>query len=160
MRRAHLLALSIAMTAGFSAAAAAGGVAVPIDQARVIAFARPATTVFVGNPAMADVTVIDPTHVFVLGKAFGATNLIALDASGNVLANDPLTVEGHVASTVTLNLGSAQQTYACASGRCEAAPVPGDAQGPYSAVMGENQNRQGMGKAAALASAAVAGPGQ
>ena len=154
MRRAHFLALSTAViTAGFTASAMAGAVAVPIDQARVVAFARPATTVFVGNPAMADVTVIDPTHVFVLGKAFGTTNLIALDARGSVLANDALTVEGHVASTVTLNLGSSQQTYACASGRCEAAPVPGDAQGGYSTVMSENQNRQDMGsKAATVAS--------
>jgi len=156
MRRAHLLVASFAMTAGFSASAMAGAIAVPIDQARVIAFERPATTVFVGNPAMADVTVIDPTHVFVLGKAFGATNLIALDARGAVLANDALTVEGHVASTVTLNLGSVQQTYACASGRCEAAPVPGDTSGGYSTIMSENQNRQGMAaKAAAVASASA-----
>ncbi len=156
MRRAHFLVASIAVTtAAFTASAMAGAVSVPIDQARVVAFERPAATVFVGNPAMADVTVIDPTHVFVLGKAFGATNLIALDARGNVLANDALTVEGHVASTVTLNLGSAQQTYACASGRCEAAPVPGDAQKPYyGPVMDENQNRQDMGsKAATVASA-------
>lgn len=155
MRRAHLLVASIAMTTGFSASALAGGIALPIDQARVIAFAQPATTVFVGNPTMADVTVIDPTHVFVLGKAFGTTNLIALDARGKVLANEALTVEGHVASTVTLNLGSVQQTYACAAGRCEAAPVPGDAQTPYyDPVMRENQNRQDMGaKAAAVASA-------
>ncbi len=156
MRRAHFLVASIAVTtAAFTASAMAGAMSVPIDQARVVAFERPATTVFVGNPAMADVTVIDPTHVFVLGKAFGATNLIALDARGNVLANDALTIEGHVASTVTLNLGSVQQTYACAAGRCEAAPVPGDAQGTfYSPVMSQNQNRQDMGsKAATVASA-------
>lgn len=156
MRRAQFLVASIAMTAGFATSAMAGAVAIPIDQARVVAFAQPATTVFVGNPAMADVTVVDPTHVFVLGKQFGSTNLIALDARGNVLANDPLTVEGHVASTVTLNLGAIQQTYACASGRCEAAPVPGDAQkGYYQPVMTENQNRQDMGtKAATVASTA------
>ncbi|MBU6442806.1 MAG: pilus assembly protein N-terminal domain-containing protein [Alphaproteobacteria bacterium] len=155
MRRATFFFASIAaVTAGFALPAMAGAINVPIDQARVVAFERPVTTVFVGNPTMADVTVIDPTHVFVLGKAFGTTNLIALDARGSVLINDALSVEGHVASTVTLDRGSEQYTYACASGRCEAAPLPGDAQGTYSSVMGENQNRQDMGtKAATVASA-------
>jgi hypothetical protein len=150
MRRSTLLVFStVALVAASSAFA--GTVSVPIDQAKVVTFDRPVSTVYVGNPAMADVSVIDPHRVFVLGKAFGTTNLIALDTNGKLLSNDPLKIEGHSQNTVTLNRGPEQFTYACAGARCEASPVPGDASGYYSPVMSENSQRQAMGEHQALA---------
>ena len=83
MRRTKLYLLSLAAAViGFAAPALAGSVTVPIDQARIVTFKQPVSTVYVGNPSMADVTVIDSHRVFVLGKAFGTTNIIALDAYG------------------------------------------------------------------------------
>lgn len=155
MRRTKLYLLSLAAAViGFAAPALAGSVTVPIDQARIVTFKQPVSTVYVGNPSMADITVIDFHRVFVLGKAFGTTNIIALDASGKTVSNDPLTILGHMASTVTLNRGSNQFTYACAGSRCEAAPVPGDTTQYYQPVMGQNAQRQDMGQKAAIASAA------
>ena len=55
---------------------------VPMDEVRMVTFVKPVATVYVGNPMIADITVIDSRHVFVLGKAFGATNIIALDSNG------------------------------------------------------------------------------
>lgn len=155
MRRFTLSAVSLSL-AILSAPAFAGAVSVPIDQAQIVTFDKAVSTVYVGNPAMADVTVVDPHRVFVLGKAFGTTNLIALDAGGKLVSNDALKVEGHQANTVTLNRGAAQFTYACAGARCEAAPVPGDVSSAYyQPVMGENTQRQSMGQAQAMASNAA-----
>ena len=75
---------------------------IPLDQVRVLTFKTPVKTVFVGNPVIADITVIDPTHVFILGKNFGTTNLVALDAMGRETANDQITVLERPGSAVTL----------------------------------------------------------
>ena len=156
MRRLKVLSFAVAASvAGLAGPACARSISVSIDKARVITFDKPVSTVYVGNPTMADVSVIDPRHVFVLGKAFGVTNIIALDAKGNEVSNDPLTVFGHTANVVTLNRGAAQFTYSCASWHCEAAPIPGDTDKAfYNPVMQENQNRQSMGHDSAVASAA------
>lgn len=126
--------------AGFIAAllsaapAAAGSLSVPMDEVRMVTFVHPVSTVYIGNPLVADITVIDSRHVFVLGKAFGATNLIALDANGHEIANSPLTVYRRKENIVTLNRGGKQETFACAASRCESAPLPGDDGGVYSAA--------------------------
>ena len=155
MRRSKYLLIAFAAAlAGTSVPASARSISVSIDKARVIEFKTPVTTVYVGNPSMADVNMIDSRHAFVLGKAFGVTNIIALDSKGNQISNDGLTVFGHTADVVTLNRGPAQFTYTCASWHCEAAPVPGDIKKPYyDPVMSENTNRQSMGQGAAIASA-------
>ena len=152
MRRIRELGYAIAATAAVcSMPASAAGIAVPLDQVRMVSFNKPVSTVYVGNPMVADVTVVDSRHVFVLGKAFGSTNVIALDAQGKQISDRPLSVYGGSAHMVTLNRGAAQLTYACAASRCETAPVPGDAPAPYSAVMGEVSQHQDMGQKAAAA---------
>lgn len=154
MGRVKQLAFVLAAaSAAISAPALAADIAVPMDQVRMVSFDKPVATVYVGNPVVADVTVIDSRRVFILGKAFGATNIIALDAAGNQVADKPLTVYGRGANVVTLNRGAEQLTYACAAARCETAPLPGDASGPFQAVMGEITQHQDMGKKAAVASA-------
>jgi hypothetical protein len=102
------------------------GVAVPLDEVRVVTFTRPVSTVFVGNPVVADATVIDNHHVFVLGKGFGSTNMIALGPQSETVANQQITVIDRAGSMVTLNKGAAQYSYACTGGHCQANPVPGD----------------------------------
>lgn len=153
MRSAKLsLAILAAAAAGLSAPAFANGVTVPIDQARVVTFKQPVATVYIGNPSMADINVIDSKRAFVLGKTFGTTNIIALDKSGKVLVDEPLTVLGDRGRTVTLNRGPEQFTYACANTRCEAAPVPGDnMQAWYGPVTGESSQREGLGEKQAAA---------
>jgi hypothetical protein len=118
---------------------------VHLDEARTIAFDRPISTVYVGNPAIVDVTMIDATHAFILGKGFGATNLLALDARGNQISDQPVAVVGRPDSMVTLNLGPAQMTYACGASRCETTPVPGDAKDPYDTELGETAAHQDLG---------------
>ena len=152
MRRFIAFPIALAAATITAAPAFAGSIAVPMDQVRMVSFAKPIATVYVGNPSIADVTVIDSRRIFVLGKAFGTTNVVALDGAGHEVANDPLTVFGRSANIVTLNRGASQVTYSCADARCEPAPLPGDASTIYKDVSGETSEHQDTSKAAALAS--------
>ncbi|HXJ02963.1 MAG TPA: pilus assembly protein N-terminal domain-containing protein [Micropepsaceae bacterium] len=130
-------------------AALADPIEVPLDQVHVLAFKVPVKTVFVGNPVIADITVIDPTHVFVLGKNFGTTNLVALDDKGHEFFNEQVTVLDRPGSTVTLQRGAAKTTLNCNTARCQAAPTPGDEATPYDSVSGQMEKREMLGSKAA-----------
>ncbi|HWA04207.1 MAG TPA: pilus assembly protein N-terminal domain-containing protein [Rhizomicrobium sp.] len=107
-------------------APAGGGVSVVMDEARVVTFSHPVSTVFIGNPMIADATVIDPHHAFVLGKTFGVTNLIALNPQNQLVSNQQITVANRNSGAVTLNKGPNQFNYSCTLGHCETSPRPGD----------------------------------
>ncbi|HEX4079676.1 MAG TPA: pilus assembly protein N-terminal domain-containing protein [Rhizomicrobium sp.] len=103
------------------------GVGVTIDQARLISFPQPVKTVFVGNPTIVDISMIDSQHAFLLGKTFGETNMIALGPDGKQISNQQVTVLNNGAA-VTVNRGPDQFDYMCTRGHCETAPRPGDPQ--------------------------------
>ena len=123
-------------------AASAADLSVPMDQVRIVTFRTPVKTVFVGNPLIADVTVVDSTRIFLMGKNFGTTNLIALDEYGNQVSNDRIVVQTRGGDVVTLHRGSAQTTMACIDGRCQSAPVPGDQPEAYTAVNDQISTRE------------------
>lgn len=129
-----------ALTVPFAASAA--DLTVPMDQVRMITFRSPVKTVFVGNPLIADVTVVDSTRIFLMGKNFGTTNLVALDDAGNQISNDRVTVQARGGDVVTLHRGSSQTTMACAGGRCQTSPQPGDEQEAYTTVNDQLANRE------------------
>lgn len=99
---------------------------VPLDHVKTIVLDRAAKTVYIGNPAIADVTVVDPRHVFVLGKSFGSTNIVALDAFGQQTMDDQVIVTERPGEAVTVQRGIARTTMMCTPSHCEAAPAPGD----------------------------------
>jgi hypothetical protein len=106
---------------------AEGGVGLTVDQARLISFPEPVKTLYVGNPWIADVSMVDPQHAFVLGKTFGITNMIALSADGRQVSNQQVMVTNNGAA-VTVNRGADQYNYMCTAAHCETAPRPGDPQ--------------------------------
>ena len=130
--RLAVAALCGVLTTPFAASAAE--FTVPMDQVRMITFGAPVSTVFVGNPQIADVTVVDSTRIFLMGKNFGTTNLMALDENGNQISNDRITVQTRAGAVVTLHRGASQTTMTCVAGRCQNAPVPGDAVDNFTAV--------------------------
>lgn len=87
---------------------------VPVDQARRLPFTGIAASVSPGNPAIADVNVIDERTILVVGKKAGVTNLIVLDRAGRTLFNEQVLVSEGDASTITVSRGGATATYACA----------------------------------------------
>jgi pilus assembly protein CpaC len=59
----------------------------------LIRLARPANTVFVANPDIADVQVKSPELVYITAKSPGATVIYAVDSDDNVLLNAPVRVD-------------------------------------------------------------------
>lgn len=139
-------------------AASAAGLTVPMDEVRLVAFKKPVSTVYLGNPSIADLTVIDSRHVFVLGKTFGTTNLIALGDDKSVIANESVTVFGRSAGAVTLNRGAETFTYTCTSRHCETGPVPGDEKTYFGNAESEAGTHEDDGTKAATPVAAAQSP--
>ncbi|MGA7676025.1 MAG: pilus assembly protein N-terminal domain-containing protein [Rhizomicrobium sp.] len=143
MRHTTVLLASILLAVG-AAQARAASVAVALDEVRMVAFDKPVSTLYVGNPAIADITMIDKRHAFILGKAFGATNIVALDASGTEVSNQQVVVFGSDTAIVTLQRGTAQVTYSCVASRCEPSPQPGDGKDPFDTSMDQIAKHQEM----------------
>ena len=77
-------------------------------------FKAPVATVYVGNPSIADINMIDSRHAFVLGKGYGSTNIIALNKQGAQISDTRVDVQGNRReSTVVLNRGASRVTYSC-----------------------------------------------
>jgi hypothetical protein len=145
MRRSALIAALFAATAMSGGAAFAGSaLSVPLDEVRVVSFAKPVATLYVGNPMIADVTIIDNRHAFVQAKAFGATNVVALDAGGKQIANQQIVVASKGNAIVTLQRGSQQTSYTCTGQRCQPAPQPGDGKDAFDSATGQIDKYQGM----------------
>lgn len=98
MRRLTALAAALSLSLGAVAPQAAladvvvlGDVSTDLQveagKGRLIRLDRPAKTVFIADPKVADVQVKSPTLVYVLGKAPGTTSLFALDAKEQMIAN-------------------------------------------------------------------------
>ena len=153
MRRALFAATLIAASPVF-AAGKNDSVALALDEVHTLTFRTPVSTVYVGNPMIADVTMIDARHAFVQGKGYGRTNIMALNRDNVMVFNTHITVTGsNGGGTVTLNRGAQRVTLNCAGGRCEPTPMPGDSK-DTDAVNGQMTAHQ---TAARTASAAASG---
>lgn len=108
------LAVAFVLAAGASPARAGTDVlAVTLDQAKVDRLPRGATTLIVGNPMIADVTMLKNNNTMVItGKGFGQTNLIAIDAEGSVIEDKEIRVLPSKA-LVILQSGGSRMSYAC-----------------------------------------------
>ena len=79
-----------------SLADGSGKLLIEVNKGNLIRLSRPATTVFVANPEIADIDVKSPTLVYVFGRAPGETTLFAVDADENIVLDQSV--------VVTLNL--------------------------------------------------------
>jgi Flp pilus assembly secretin CpaC len=111
---AALLCAAILAGAGTPALAAGDPVTVKVNMARILRISSPASTVIVGNPGVADVTIQDPQTLVLTGKSYGQTNLIVLDAEGNPIADTIVEVVQEQANLVTVYMGSKRTSVACA----------------------------------------------
>ncbi|MDP3175277.1 MAG: pilus assembly protein N-terminal domain-containing protein [Phenylobacterium sp.] len=125
MRRLALLAVAATLAAQ---PAFAETFAVRLDQSARIRLSAPARDVIVGNPGIADVSMIDSRNVVVLGKAYGMTNLIVVDRAGRTILERDLVVTAPEAS-VSIFRGPQMVSYACSS-LCERVGPPAAASTP------------------------------
>jgi Flp pilus assembly secretin CpaC len=101
---------------------------VDFDQTAVVRLDRDVKTVLVGNSLIADAQMVDSKTVYVIGRMFGQTNIVALDSTGSEVLNTRVTVGVSNSSVVTLYRGAqGQRTLAC-SPRCERTMTQGDAE--------------------------------
>jgi Flp pilus assembly secretin CpaC len=151
MHRA-LLAASLVLLAPSPVFAA--GLSIAMDEVRTVNFGAAVATVYVGNPAIADINMIDNRHAFVIGKTFGSTNIIALDAAGREISNTAIAVlsgGSNAQSTLVLNRGTERVTYNCTSSHCETTPVPGDGKEAFESINSQLATHSAVAHGAAAA---------
>ena len=154
MRRALIAAIFLAAAPAY-AADKNDSVALALDEVHTLTFHTPVSTVYVGNPTIADVTMIDARHAFVQGKSYGRTNIMALNRDNVMVFNTHITVTGSDGGgTVTLNRGAQRVTLNCGGGRCEPTPMPGDDKSGYDSFSNQNTAHQAAARSAANAAEA------
>lgn len=143
---------------------------VPMDHSVRFTLPPGSKRVMLGAPGVVDITVLDMTTAVLLGRTYGATNILVLDAAGRTLMNQEVVVADSGVGRVTLMTGSSGggeaaatvsiQNFAC-SPRCNRYPLPGESQvdaGIYTSEYTAYPGRVGGGNTAAAAPAAPAGP--
>src|SRR3954466_4679673 len=154
MHRAVFFAATLLAVTPAYAADKNEGVALALDEVHTLTFRTPVATVYVGNPTIADVTMIDARHAFVQGKGYGRTNIMALNRENVMVFNTHVSVTGNEGGgTVTLNRGAQRVTLNCAGGRCEPTPMPGDGK-DADAISAQTTAHQNTARSAAMAVAA------
>ena len=88
-------------------------IAVYVDQAKLVKLPAKVSTIVVGNPLIADVTLQSGGIIVVTGKGYGATNFIAMDRNGEVLVDRQIQVEGPTDQMVTVYRGVERESYSC-----------------------------------------------
>ena len=112
-----VLFCAAAAVCGPAGAADTKTISVTLDKAALIRMPEKATTLIIGNPVIADVTLLKSSGMMVItGKGFGETNLIAVDSAGNPVAESIIRVSGSEALLV-VQRGVERETYSCAP-RC------------------------------------------
>ncbi len=132
-----VLALGIFAAPAFAAGSASDDVLrITLDQAQVAKLPTNTATVIIGNPAIADVTTLkNGAGMVVTGKGYGQTNLIALDAQGNLLDEKQIHVDP-TNKVLVVQRGAARESYSC-DPVCMPSAVLGDDPTVFSAVSGQ-----------------------
>jgi Flp pilus assembly secretin CpaC len=107
------VAMALFLTATASAVRADESIVVHLDEARVIKLPDRATTVVVGNPLIADLSVQPGGIAVITGKSYGATNFVIMDKSGAVLTEHSVEVQGPTDKIVVVYRGINRATYSC-----------------------------------------------
>lgn len=102
------------------AAHADDGIRVEMNQAKIVKLARPADTIVIGNPMIADAAVQDPSTIVLTGKGFGVTNLVVLDNEGAPIVDEQIIVSRQSDKSVRIYRRAQVQTLSCTP-YCESA---------------------------------------
>lgn len=109
-----LAAFALLLAAPVLGAGSGVPVTIRVNMASIYRLDAAASTVVIGNPGIADVTIQDPKTLILTGKSYGQTNLIVLNQKGDRVLDVPLEVVQESANTVTIFNAGARSTMACA----------------------------------------------
>jgi Flp pilus assembly secretin CpaC len=136
--RLAIVGLTVAGLLGAATVAQAEPITVMVDRAKVMRISRPADVVIVGNPAIADATIQDNKTLIITGRSYGSTNLIVLDADGQAIADEVITVGAPDDQVVTVYRRASRQTYSCTP-NCSPTLAIGDTPGIFDSVNSQIQ---------------------
>lgn len=110
------LASAAVLLAPALATAQSGRLNVGIDEAQRVQLRGPAGSVIVGNPLIADVTVVDANTLYITGKGYGVTEVVAVDTIGRTVFQSQVVVtDGSGSGRVRVWRGGQATEMACAS---------------------------------------------
>ena len=125
MRRIFTPLFSLAAAAAMTQAAAAEQIWLTMDQVRPFKLEKPAQSIVIGNPAIADITIQDNANLLLFGKTPGLTNIYIFDENGEASKNLIVRVRTPSSDMLTVHRGAARTTYNCTT-NCEATITVGD----------------------------------
>jgi hypothetical protein len=100
-------------------------ITVQVNYAKVVRLPEKTNTAIVGNPMVADVTILKNGNMVVTGKGFGVTNLMALDSAGNIIAESQIRVDLSNESMMVVQRGGERETHVC-NPKCQPTLTLGD----------------------------------
>lgn len=116
-----LVVAALAGLTGLAAAGAAlaqsasGALTLQVDRSQRVSLHGAADSVIVGNPLIADVTVVDANTLYITGKGYGVTEVVAVDAIGRTLFQNQVIVTGGQTGSVRVWRGATATEMACAA---------------------------------------------
>jgi len=140
-------AIAVALISG-NAALGAETIVVRLDQAKIARLPSGVSTIVVGNPLIADVSLQQGGLMVITGKGYGATNLIALDRGGNLLSEQAIQVQGPSDNVVVVYRGIDRESYSCTP-RCERRITLGDSSDFFDSTINQAASRNGRAAGAA-----------
>jgi Flp pilus assembly secretin CpaC len=118
LRAVPSAALGLAATIAIAQSAhaqASAPLMVSAGQAARLSLSAPVRDLVVGDPTVADVSLVNDRTLVILAKKVGSTTVLAFDARGQALADRQIVVSGIPAGGVVVQRGGLSATYACAA---------------------------------------------
>lgn len=113
-----ILGLGVAGAVASEDPPASSAISLVLNKAKVLQLPSNAVTIVVGNPIVADVTMLKRSkHMILTGKGFGETNLIALDAQGRSVGESLIRVTAPTKNLI-VQRGMERETWDCTP-RCQ-----------------------------------------
>ena len=114
MRRFSFI-LAALLVAWNTAAAQSRPAVLPVTAGQAISLSLEGAVrdVVIGDPDVADVSIVSDRSLVVLGKRAGVTSLLVFGANGRPLSDRQVVVSEGGAGAVTVYRGAATSTYAC-----------------------------------------------
>ena len=109
---AALLAAAL-LVAPLAAQAQNGALNVEIDRSARVQLRGAAASVIVGNPQIADVSMVDANTLFIVGKGYGVTEVVAVDGAGRTLFQREIVVSGGSTGSVRVWRGGQATEMTC-----------------------------------------------
>jgi hypothetical protein len=137
-------AASLALSASWLPARAAEVIEVVLDQVKIIQLPENAVTLVIGNPLVVDVTMLRGNNKMILtGKAFGQTQIVALDVAGEAIGESLIKVSADDTKNLIVQRGLERESYHC-NQRCQLTYALGDSSRHMGETAGQIQSRNGV----------------